>query len=86
MNISKTLSDSMHNEKGNLINKVPEITTLFWIIKILTTGMGEAASDYISHELLGSRTGDLEDQESRRSRISDDNFWRFSSNLFNTAV
>ena len=53
MNINKTLSDSMHNEKGNLINKVPEITALFWIIKILTTGMGEAASDYISHRLLG---------------------------------
>lgn len=48
MNINKTLSDSMHNENGNIINKVPEITALFWIIKILTTGMGEAASDYVS--------------------------------------
>jgi uncharacterized membrane-anchored protein len=55
MNISTTLTESMNNEKGNLINRVPEITILFWIIKILTTGMGEAASDYISHELLGSR-------------------------------
>jgi uncharacterized membrane-anchored protein len=27
--------------------KVPEITALFWVIKILTTGMGEAASDYL---------------------------------------
>jgi uncharacterized membrane-anchored protein len=27
--------------------KVPEITLLFWVIKILTTGMGEAASDYL---------------------------------------
>lgn len=27
--------------------KVPEITALFWIIKVLTTGMGEAASDYL---------------------------------------
>src|SRR6185369_8268891 len=26
--------------------KVPEITALFWLIKILTTGMGEAASDF----------------------------------------
>ena len=25
--------------------KVPEITVLFWIIKILTTGTGEAASE-----------------------------------------
>lgn len=27
--------------------KVPEITALFWVIKILTTGLGEAASDYL---------------------------------------
>lgn len=28
-------------------SKVPEITLTFWIIKILTTAMGEAASDYL---------------------------------------
>jgi uncharacterized membrane-anchored protein len=28
--------------------KVPEITALFWVIKILTTGMGEAAADYLA--------------------------------------
>jgi uncharacterized membrane-anchored protein len=27
--------------------KVPAITVLFWVIKILTTGMGEAASDWL---------------------------------------
>ena len=27
--------------------KVPEIGALFWLIKVLTTGMGEAASDYL---------------------------------------
>jgi uncharacterized membrane-anchored protein len=27
--------------------KVPEITALFWVIKILTTGMGEATSDFL---------------------------------------
>jgi uncharacterized membrane-anchored protein len=27
--------------------KVPEITGLFWVVKVLTTGMGEAASDYL---------------------------------------
>jgi uncharacterized membrane-anchored protein len=27
--------------------KVPEITVLFWVVKILTTGMGETASDYL---------------------------------------
>ena len=29
--------------------KVPEITLIFWIIKILTTGMGEATSDFLVH-------------------------------------
>ena len=29
--------------------KVPELTIYFWIIKILTTGMGETTSDYFVH-------------------------------------
>lgn len=33
-----------------MLNKVPEITILFWITKVLTTGMGEVFSDYlVSH-------------------------------------
>lgn len=32
--------------------KVPEITVLFWVIKILTTGMGEAASDWLGDTSL----------------------------------
>ncbi|MDT4995023.1 MAG: hypothetical protein QOH97_4915 [Actinoplanes sp.] len=31
------------------LNKVPEITVWFWVIKVLTTGMGETASDYLAH-------------------------------------
>jgi uncharacterized membrane-anchored protein len=30
-----------------LAAKVPEITALFWVLKILTTGMGEAMSDFL---------------------------------------
>ncbi|MEU6573278.1 hypothetical protein [Streptomyces sp. NPDC046805] len=30
-------------------SKVPEVTVYFWIIKVLTTGMGEAASDFLAH-------------------------------------
>jgi uncharacterized membrane-anchored protein len=30
-----------------LAAKVPAITAVFWVIKVLTTGMGEAASDYL---------------------------------------
>jgi uncharacterized membrane-anchored protein len=29
--------------------KVPELTVYFWIIKVLTTGMGETTSDYFVH-------------------------------------
>ena len=31
--------------------KVPEITLIFWVLKLLTTGMGEAMSDFMGqHE------------------------------------
>jgi uncharacterized membrane-anchored protein len=30
--------------------KVPEIIALFWVIKVITTGMGEAASDFLGNE------------------------------------
>lgn len=33
------------------LRKVPEITDLFWIIKVLTTAMGEATSDYLVHQI-----------------------------------
>jgi uncharacterized membrane-anchored protein len=32
--------------------KVPEITAGFWVIKVLTTGAGEAASDYLAAKSL----------------------------------
>jgi uncharacterized membrane-anchored protein len=28
--------------------KVPQVTALFWVIKVLTTGMGETASDFLA--------------------------------------
>lgn len=34
-----------------MLCKVPEATVYFWIIKILTTGMGEAAADYLTHTI-----------------------------------
>ncbi|MFI1031499.1 hypothetical protein [Streptomyces sp. NPDC020951] len=43
----------MHNRPTGHIRhaatKVPEVTVYFWIIKVLTTGMGETASDYLAH-------------------------------------
>jgi uncharacterized membrane-anchored protein len=38
--------------RGPLLAKVPEITALFWVVKILTTGMGEATSDYLAFTSL----------------------------------
>jgi uncharacterized membrane-anchored protein len=32
-----------------LAKKVPELTVYFWIVKVLTTGMGETTSDYFVH-------------------------------------
>jgi uncharacterized membrane-anchored protein len=34
-----------------LWSKVPEVTVLFWVIKVLTTGMGETTSDFLAHNL-----------------------------------
>src|SRR5579871_2409677 len=31
--------------------KVPEITAVFWIIKLLTTAMGESTSDYLVFQI-----------------------------------
>jgi uncharacterized membrane-anchored protein len=41
------------------VAKVPEITALFWVVKVLTTGMGEAASDYLGETslVLGGAVG-----------------------------
>jgi uncharacterized membrane-anchored protein len=35
----------------SLMTKVPEITIYFWIIKVLTTGMGETTSDYLVRQI-----------------------------------
>jgi len=32
-----------------LTKKVPELTIYFWVIKVLTTGMGETTSDFFVH-------------------------------------
>jgi uncharacterized membrane-anchored protein len=33
-------------------SKVPEVTAYFWIVKALTTGMGESTSDFLVHRLV----------------------------------
>ena len=35
-----------------LLRKVPEVTPGFWVTKVLTTGMGEATSDTLVHQII----------------------------------
>src|SRR5579872_3199705 len=37
------------NPSPRALSKVPLVTAYFWVIKILTTAMGEATSDYLVH-------------------------------------
>ena len=40
-----------------MLNKVPEVTLYFWIIKILCTTVGETAADFLADNLgLGLRS------------------------------
>ena len=34
-----------------MLNKVPEVTAYFWIIKVLCTTVGETAADYLNTTL-----------------------------------
>src|SRR6266550_9093248 len=37
--------------RRQMLNKVPEVTIYFWVIKILCTTVGETASDYLAGNL-----------------------------------
>ena len=34
-----------------MLNKVPEVTVFFWVIKVLCTTVGESFADYINETL-----------------------------------
>lgn len=38
-------------KKKTLFNKVADITILFWVIKIISTTVGEAGADFLSHHI-----------------------------------
>src|SRR3954449_5453029 len=40
-----------------LLNKVPEVTIYFWIIKVLCTTVGESAADFLNIDLNFGLTG-----------------------------
>jgi uncharacterized membrane-anchored protein len=40
-----------------MLNKVPEVTVYFWLIKVLSTTVGETVADFLSQNLnLGELT------------------------------
>jgi uncharacterized membrane-anchored protein len=41
-------SDAQRLSLRQMLNKVPEVTLYFWVIKVLCTTVGETASDYLS--------------------------------------
>jgi uncharacterized membrane-anchored protein len=48
---------AMNSHLPLLLNKVPEVTAIFWIIKILSTTVGETGADYLAvHAGLGAST------------------------------
>lgn len=55
-----TIEKHIYSMKNNIVSKflthptfrkVPEVFLIFWIIKLLTTAMGESTSDYLVHTL-----------------------------------
>src|SRR6188472_1626266 len=48
----------MDERKSELIAKVPQVTLLFWIIKILATTLGETGGDAVTMSWLGETTGE----------------------------
>jgi uncharacterized membrane-anchored protein len=48
----------MDGRKPNLVAKVPQVTLLFWIIKILATTLGETGGDAVTMSWLGETTSE----------------------------
>src|SRR5258708_6179659 len=57
MNIFKNWRRNEGAIVRNFLNKVPEITLYFWIIKILCTTVGETAADFLNSTLNLGLTG-----------------------------
>ena len=48
----------MTTEQKEILSKVPAVTLVFWIIKILATTLGETGGDAMTMSFLGETTGD----------------------------
>ena len=61
---SERLPLPLHTDRGSspsrgrqMLNKVPEITLYFWIIKVLCTTVGETAADYLNTTSASASAG-----------------------------
>lgn len=53
------MSDPRNSRLVGMLNKVPEVTLAFWVIKIMSTTVGETGADYLSvHVGLGTAITD----------------------------
>jgi uncharacterized membrane-anchored protein len=48
----------MEERKSELVAKVPQVTLLFWIIKVLATTLGETGGDAVTMSWLGETTSE----------------------------
>jgi uncharacterized membrane-anchored protein len=51
MNVLSSTEPGAGNEARSILNKVPEVTLYFWIIKVLCTTVGETAADFLNETL-----------------------------------
>jgi uncharacterized membrane-anchored protein len=58
--LAVNLEDKMDHQNSQLVAKVPQITFLFWIIKILATTLGETGGDAVTMSWLGETTSRAE--------------------------
>jgi uncharacterized membrane-anchored protein len=52
------VASKMDRVGSDLVSKVPQVTLLFWIIKVLATTLGETAGDAVTMSWLGETTAE----------------------------
>ena len=52
------MDHSMNKERLQSFAKVPEVTLVFWIVKILATTLGETGGDAVTMSWLGETTAE----------------------------
>ncbi|MDR3629165.1 MAG: hypothetical protein P4L42_02385 [Desulfocapsaceae bacterium] len=51
------MNTNIREDARKMLNKVPEVTALFWIIKMMSTTVGETAADFLNTDLHYGLTG-----------------------------